>query len=75
MWKRNSRSDYIASADGGGVIYRLADWSSKITYKEIEEDKDDARTATETDNPPKKEEDKVDAGTELETVNVPNEGW
>ena len=74
MWKRISNYDYIASADGGGVIYRLADWSSKFTYKEMEEDKVDARTATETDKFPKKEEDKVDAGTQLETVNQ-SEGW
>ena len=32
IWKNQSKSDYTASADGGGVIYTLADWSSEITY-------------------------------------------
>ena len=48
IWKNNSKSDYTASADGGGVIYRLTDWSSQITYPEEEEDKTDAGTKKKT---------------------------
>ena len=34
IWKNYSKSEYTASADGGGVIYALTDWSSEITYPE-----------------------------------------
>ena len=44
IWKNYSKSEYTASADGGGVIYALTDWSSEITYPEKEEDKIDAGT-------------------------------
>ena len=50
IWKKNSKADYTASADGGGVIYTLADWSSKITFPGEEEDKADAGTGMETGN-------------------------
>ena len=50
IWKKNSKSDYTSSADGGGVIYTLADWASKITPPVKEEDKVDAGTETETGN-------------------------
>ena len=50
IWKKNSKSDYTASADGGGVIYTLADWASKITPPVKEEDKADAGTEMETAN-------------------------
>ena len=50
IWKKVSKDTYTASADGGGVIYQLADWSSKITFPGTEEDKADAGTEMETDN-------------------------
>ena len=50
IWKKVSKESYEASADGGGVIYTLADWSSKITFPGKEEDKADAGTGMETDN-------------------------
>lgn len=48
IWKNYSKSEYTASADGGGVIYALTDWSSEITYPEKEEDKIDAGTKKKT---------------------------
>ena len=50
IWKKNSKDTYTASADGGGVIYALADWSSKITFPGTEEEKADAGTGMETEN-------------------------
>ena len=72
IWKNYSKSDYTASADGGGVIYTLSDWSSEITYPEREEyDWSSEITYQE------REEDKVDARTEKKTETetyIPSEG-
>ena len=73
IWKNQSKSAYTASADGGGVIYTLTDWSSEITYPEKEEyDWSGETTYAE------KEEDKVDLPrTEKKTktkIYIPSEG-
>ena len=39
MWKKNSKKDYQKSADAGGVVYTLQDWSSYIKEPEPMQEK------------------------------------